>query len=188
MNHKHLFGIIVSGLLLFCVGIFALYGASVRHAMAPGPDVIGGQVCDADAKICPDGSSVGRTGPNCSFAECPGTSAGTTGRIGSTVAKGDVTGLVDVSPTCPVERVPPEPGCAPRPYSTTIEIYRQESMVLAGTVKSDKSGRFMVSLAPGAYTLHPIAAEVLPSCMDVMITVTAGQATEAHISCDSGIR
>jgi hypothetical protein len=28
--------------------------------------------CTMDAKICPDGSSVGRTGPNCEFAPCPG--------------------------------------------------------------------------------------------------------------------
>lgn len=27
--------------------------------------------CTADAKICPDGTSVGRTGPNCEFAACP---------------------------------------------------------------------------------------------------------------------
>lgn len=28
-------------------------------------------VCTLEAKICPDGSSVGRTGPNCEFAPCP---------------------------------------------------------------------------------------------------------------------
>ena len=28
-------------------------------------------MCTADAKICPDGSGVGRTGPNCEFAPCP---------------------------------------------------------------------------------------------------------------------
>lgn len=27
--------------------------------------------CTLEAKICPDGSSVGRTGPNCEFSECP---------------------------------------------------------------------------------------------------------------------
>lgn len=27
--------------------------------------------CTLEAKICPDGSSVGRTGPNCEFAPCP---------------------------------------------------------------------------------------------------------------------
>ncbi len=28
-------------------------------------------ICTQEAKICPDGSSVGRTGPNCEFAPCP---------------------------------------------------------------------------------------------------------------------
>ena len=28
--------------------------------------------CTMDAKICPDGSGVGRVGPNCEFAPCPG--------------------------------------------------------------------------------------------------------------------
>lgn len=27
--------------------------------------------CPQDARLCPDGSSVGRTGPNCEFAQCP---------------------------------------------------------------------------------------------------------------------
>lgn len=30
------------------------------------------QACTMDARICPDGSAVGRTGPNCEFAPCPG--------------------------------------------------------------------------------------------------------------------
>jgi hypothetical protein len=29
------------------------------------------RACTEEAKICPDGSAVGRTGPNCEFAECP---------------------------------------------------------------------------------------------------------------------
>ncbi|HCS78848.1 TPA: hypothetical protein DIV55_03825 [Patescibacteria group bacterium] len=35
-------------------------------------DVTDGVACTMDAKLCPDGSSVGRTGPNCEFAPCPG--------------------------------------------------------------------------------------------------------------------
>ncbi len=27
--------------------------------------------CTMEAKLCPDGSSVGRTGPSCEFAPCP---------------------------------------------------------------------------------------------------------------------
>ncbi len=30
--------------------------------------------CTADAKLCPDGSAVGRVGPNCEFAPCPNSS------------------------------------------------------------------------------------------------------------------
>lgn len=33
-----------------------------------------GQYCTMDAKLCKDGSFVGRTGPNCDFALCPGVS------------------------------------------------------------------------------------------------------------------
>jgi putative hemolysin len=31
------------------------------------------RACTEEAKICPDGSAVGRVGPNCEFAPCPGT-------------------------------------------------------------------------------------------------------------------
>jgi hypothetical protein len=35
----------------------------------------GNQVaCTQEAKLCPDGSYVGRTGPNCEFEKCPGDS------------------------------------------------------------------------------------------------------------------
>lgn len=29
------------------------------------------KACTKEAKVCPDGSVVGRTGPNCEFAPCP---------------------------------------------------------------------------------------------------------------------
>ena len=29
------------------------------------------KACTLEAKICPDGTAVGRTGPNCEFAPCP---------------------------------------------------------------------------------------------------------------------
>ncbi|MEY2665452.1 MAG: hypothetical protein RLZZ480_557 [Candidatus Parcubacteria bacterium] len=30
-----------------------------------------GTICTLDAKVCPDGTAVGRSGPNCEFAACP---------------------------------------------------------------------------------------------------------------------
>ncbi len=41
--------------------------------ITPLPPVDDGQVyCTQDAKMCPDGSYVGRTGPKCEFSPCPG--------------------------------------------------------------------------------------------------------------------
>lgn len=53
--------ILVSSLLAFGVGGYFL-GQKEKAKT--------GIACTQDAKICPDGSSVGRTGPNCSFSPC----------------------------------------------------------------------------------------------------------------------
>lgn len=45
---------------------FAVAEAPVtEHATTPP------HTCDADARVCPDGTVVGRTGPDCTFAACP---------------------------------------------------------------------------------------------------------------------
>lgn len=38
----------------------------------PSDSIPEGVACTMDAKICPDGSAVGRSGPNCEFDPCPG--------------------------------------------------------------------------------------------------------------------
>lgn len=53
--------------LLLVLGI----GAFVYRAIVEKPASIVEQACTTEAMLCPDGSSVGRTGPNCSFAPCP---------------------------------------------------------------------------------------------------------------------
>lgn len=53
-------------LLLILAGIgYAAFSMGKENS---GPKVV---ACSLDAKICPDGSSVGRNGPNCEFAPCP---------------------------------------------------------------------------------------------------------------------
>ena len=52
---------------LFFFGFFYFFGAD--GAQNPNQTA-----CTAEAKLCPDGSAVGRTGPNCEFAACPGVS------------------------------------------------------------------------------------------------------------------
>jgi hypothetical protein len=52
--------------LLLAVGASAFY----LGKMASSPKQV---ACTMEAKLCPDGSSVGRTGPKCEFASCPTT-------------------------------------------------------------------------------------------------------------------
>lgn len=52
-----------------------MLAAAAAFACAPKADTAkpGEAVaCTEEAKVCPDGSSVGREGPNCEFAACPG--------------------------------------------------------------------------------------------------------------------
>lgn len=61
-------GLIVA--ILIVLGIIG-YGLS-QKAHVPTPEPGPGPVaCTQEAKLCPDGSYVGRVGPNCEFAACP---------------------------------------------------------------------------------------------------------------------
>ena len=59
-------GIVIVALLLIAGSSFAAY----QFVKKPQTQKT---ICTLEAKVCPDGSSVGRTGPNCSFAPCPTT-------------------------------------------------------------------------------------------------------------------
>ncbi|HYD18718.1 MAG TPA: hypothetical protein VEF76_09595 [Patescibacteria group bacterium] len=60
--------------LLPLIALACLLSAASACAEKMPPGDNGGQVmCTMEAKLCPDGvTSVGRTGPNCAFAPCPG--------------------------------------------------------------------------------------------------------------------
>ncbi len=99
-----------------------------------------------------------------------------------------VKGTVSLGPTCPVQRIPPDPACADRPYATTIVVRRAGSSATFATGKSDATGAFRFSLLPGAYTLSVSGGTMLPRCSPVDVTVSASGYVAANISCDTGIR
>lgn len=78
--------VIILIIALALVGIGASYYLGTQKARTPESYPIevpdrkdNGNVtgCTMEAKICPDGTAVGRSGPNCEFAPCPGESSGT---------------------------------------------------------------------------------------------------------------
>ena len=67
--------IIVIVLIALVVGVVFIFGVG-KKAEAPLGEVPvqidnNQVVCTMDAKLCPDGSYVGRTGPKCEFTTCP---------------------------------------------------------------------------------------------------------------------
>lgn len=64
----------IKNLIIAVVGIIFASLLYIAFVPATSPFVGGPVACTQEAKLCPDGSAVGRTGPNCEFAECPSTS------------------------------------------------------------------------------------------------------------------
>lgn len=137
---------------------------------------VGPVACTMEAKLCPDGSYVGRTGPNCEFTPCP------------TVYNSGVRGTVMLGPTCPVMRDPPDPQCADKPYATAITVYKTGSNAPFIIGNSDATGAFQFSLPPGSYTLVASGGTTLPRCSDTSVAVVPNEYTTTTISCDTGIR
>jgi hypothetical protein len=280
MNNKIVMVVILFIALVGVAGAFYFYSGDIE----PVPIVpVESVVCTQEAKLCPDGSYVGRTGPKCEFSDCPvptikeGTTAALNQKILNNgvfitplevvsdsrcpadvtciqagdvtlkvlLAKGTVTkevtltsstpvvfenhnitltsvtpaknskksfvkeeyrftflvapilgkngtisGKVTTSPTCPVERIPPDPLCSPKPYATSIKIREEGKSAVVKTIQSDNAGAFSVALVEGSYELDAITASgsPFPSCSKVIVLVKADKTSVADISCDTGIR
>lgn len=146
-------------------------------------------VCTMEAKLCPDGSYVGRSGPRCEFLACPEiTPTPDTGTGSILPYNSGIRGTVMLGPTCPVERIPPDPACADRPYQTLVAVFRANDPVHAFLfAKSDEEGAFSVTLPPGEYTLGAGESN-LPRCDHPRVTVEPIGFSTTTIFCDTGIR
>lgn len=104
-------------------------------------------------------------------------------------AQGIVRGQVLLGPTCPVERIPPDPRCAPKPYQTSIRVQSTNPSVSSITITSNASGAFSVSLDPGTYTLRALGGNTTPpTCREMQVHVSSGQTQDIVLECDTGIR
>lgn len=59
--------------IAFALGVAGAIGCAKKDTAHP--DDVDATACTEEAKLCPDGSSVGREGPDCEFAACPGEEA-----------------------------------------------------------------------------------------------------------------
>jgi hypothetical protein len=106
------------------------------------------------------------------------------------VPSSGISGRVMEGPTCPVERVPPDPKCAPRPLAATLRVHRVGSRT-GVLVHSGSDGRFRVRLAPATYVVKPLpqarSAFPRPPAAST-VRVRTGHFTNVSIMYDTGIR
>ena len=116
---------------------------------------------------------------------------GTAAPLAGAAPQSGIRGRVTSSPTCPVERVPPDPACAPKGFAATVRIFRTTDQRTVRRLRTGADGRFSVQLRPGRYGVvaRPAAGGPLPRCGGpVTAVVHAGRQTRVALGCDSGIR
>lgn len=165
--------LVIAGLVVLLAGSWVWFAYSNGTLPARWGDM-GGTGCTMEAKICPDGSSVGRSGPNCEFAVCP-----------STADMATIQGTVNISPICPVETNPPNPDCAPQSYQTIVTVADGQG---SHSVPTDEHGFFSIKVSSGTYEVSALSGDPFPTCKPGNTTVAANETTTVDIYCDTGIR
>lgn len=164
--------------VVILIGILIAVNYDKKQAVAPIPNPPG-VVCTDDAMECPDGSYVGRTGPNCEFVQCPVAKP-------KPVITATIKGLITTSPGCGgPQTLPPNGGCGPRPYQTTITFGGSSKIY---TATSNASGQYSITLPPGSYKIKADGGQIFPACPESeVVTVVANQTVTKDITCDSGM-
>jgi hypothetical protein len=92
-----------------------------------------------------------------------------------------------MGPTCPVQRIPPDPNCADKPYiNVKVAVINQVGKQYQG--QTDTAGNFKIIAPAGTYTVKVISVNILPRCEQKQVEVAANKFASVDISCDTGIR
>ncbi len=146
------------------------------------------KACTMEAKICPDGSAVGRSGPNCEFAACPVANPPVNITPPATPPNYTLYGTISIGPLCPVE-----PCARTFDYSNvSVHAYDAAGTRQIASVNANASGYYGIVLAPGSYQVNVTDAAGRPFGMrrDYTQNVSIGTANwiELDFSIDTGIR
>ncbi|MGH2417710.1 MAG: hypothetical protein ACRDFY_05190 [Candidatus Limnocylindria bacterium] len=108
-----------------------------------------------------------------------------------TAEAGELEVAVVAGPVCPVETVPPDPACDPRPVAgARVFVSPGDGRdILVGEAVTDDEGIARLSLVPGDYILAGDAVEgMLGMPQPMAVTVAPRRTTIVTLSYDTGIR
>ena len=101
---------------------------------------------------------------------------------------GTVNLTLTAGPVCPVEQVPPDPNCAPKPVADAeVVVLTQDGREVARP-KSDAAGKIRLVLPHGRYILRPVQTNTFPTAPAEVIVDVGTTAVDIDLSYDTGIR
>jgi hypothetical protein len=107
--------------------------------------------------------------------------------------KGVLHGKITIGPICPVERIPPDPGCQPTAETYKawpIAIWTKDKTAKVAQIEPDLKGNYRLELPAGTYVADldrqngGVGGSNLPSAF----TIKPGENTTLEIDIDTGIR
>jgi hypothetical protein len=130
-----------------------------------------------------------RSGPAIALMLAVGLLVAACGTAATPGPTGTVTLTLTAGPVCPVERIPPDPNCAPRPVADAEVIVLTADGREVGRPKSDAAGKIRLTLPQGRYIIRPVsAAGGLPSAPEEVIVDVGAIPIDVALSYDTGIR
>jgi hypothetical protein len=101
-----------------------------------------------------------------------------------------VGGRAVAGPVCPVERIPPDPACAPRPVPGAVLVIAADGGHEVARATTGTDGRWKAELPVGTYTLTPQpVGGLMGTARPIEFTVTAtGALANLDVAYDTGIR
>jgi hypothetical protein len=97
-----------------------------------------------------------------------------------------LSGVVEASPGCPVERQ--DHPCNPRPVGDVRVEARSLPAGATASTRTRADGHYSLRLRRGRYVLAAMTGQILPRCPHLLVSVTSLAPVRANINCDSGIR
>jgi hypothetical protein len=109
------------------------------------------------------------------------------GSSGPPGPSGTLTLILTAGPVCPVERIPPDPACLPRPVAgAEVAVLEGDREIARGA--SDMNGRLSFTLPHGRYILHPLSEGTFPIPPADQVVDIGPQPLELALDYDTGIR
>jgi len=123
-----------------------------------------------------------------SSATAPPVASGSPAPASSATAASGIRGKATAGPVCPVERVPPDAACQPRPVIGAVVVVEDASGREVGRATTGSDGTYRVAVPPGTYTVRPEkTVGIMRAPAPQPVTVTKGL-TVLDLAYDTGIR